>query len=196
MPDATAATVARTFVSTWVARFGVPPQITIDRGKQFESRLFTSLTQLLGTNRCRTTAYYPCANGIVERFHRHLKAAIMAYGNSSKWHDCLPLVLLGLRASWKEDLGCTAAALVYGTSLALPAQCFKIISSTAINPSDYVEDLRDHFSRITPTRLGHNIIENADNYRKQKRSEEVDDQETNPGKEQRFTMEIIEAEDP
>ncbi|XP_064469081.1 uncharacterized protein LOC135383621 [Ornithodoros turicata] len=151
MPYATAATVARTFVSTWVARFGVPSQITTDRGKQFESRLLTSPTELLGTNRCRTTVYHPCANGIVERFHRHLKAAIMAYGNSSKWHDCLPLVLLGLRASWKEDLGCTAADLEYGTSLALPAQFFEPTPSTAINPSDYVEDMREHFSHITPT---------------------------------------------
>ncbi|XP_064482017.1 uncharacterized protein LOC135394895 [Ornithodoros turicata] len=75
----------------------------------------------------------------------------MAYGNSSKWHDCLPLVLLGLRDSWKEDLGCTAADLVYGTSLALPAQFFEPTSSTAITPSDYVEHLREHFSHITPT---------------------------------------------
>ncbi|XP_064475489.1 uncharacterized protein LOC135389361 [Ornithodoros turicata] len=151
MQDSTAGTVARSFVSTWVAMVGVPSQNTIDRGKQFECRLFTSLTQLLGTNRCRTTAYQPCTNGIVERFRRHLKAAIMAYGNSSKWQDCLPLVLLGLRTSWKEDLCCTAADLVYGSNLTLPAHFFEPTSSPAINPTDYVEDLRQHFSSITLT---------------------------------------------
>lgn len=151
MPDSTADTVARAFVSTWVARFGVPSQVITDRGRQFESRLFNALTQLLGTNRCRTTAYHPCANGIVERFHRHLKAAIMAQESPSKWHDLLPLTLLGLRTAWKEDLGCTTAELVYGTSLRLPAQFFEPLSTSSMAPSDYVDHLRQHFTRITPT---------------------------------------------
>lgn len=40
--------------------------------------MFTELTNLLGSHRITTSAYHPQANGMVERFHRQLKAAIMA----------------------------------------------------------------------------------------------------------------------
>ena len=56
MADITADTVARTFVSGWVARFGVPLTVTTDRGRQFESQLWRSLTRLLGCHHLRTTA--------------------------------------------------------------------------------------------------------------------------------------------
>ncbi|UYV72934.1 transposition [Cordylochernes scorpioides] len=72
------------------------------------------LTSLIGTNRIRTTAYNPAANGLVERLHRQIKAAIMASGNTINWIDALPLVLLGIRTSYKEDLKCTAAEMVFG----------------------------------------------------------------------------------
>ncbi|BHF79607.1 hypothetical protein SprV_0702272800 [Sparganum proliferum] len=73
IPDISAETVARAFLNHWVSNFGVPATVTTDRGSQFESTLFRELTCLLGTNRNRTTAYHPQANGLVERFHRQLK---------------------------------------------------------------------------------------------------------------------------
>ena len=66
IPNITADAVAEAFVSSWVARFGVPSIITTDRGSQFESTLFEHITQLLGVKRIRTTAYHPIANGMVE----------------------------------------------------------------------------------------------------------------------------------
>ncbi|KAA3680865.1 uncharacterized protein DEA37_0003115 [Paragonimus westermani] len=71
--------VARAFVEYWVAHYGCPSTITSDRGTQFESVLFSQLTKLLGVHRARTTAYHPQANGLVERFHRQLKASLRAH---------------------------------------------------------------------------------------------------------------------
>ena len=68
--DATAETIAQAFASRWIAVFGVPSTITTDRGAQFESALFRSLAGLLGIKRIHTTSYHPCANGMVEHFHR------------------------------------------------------------------------------------------------------------------------------
>lgn len=73
--DITAETVADTFFATWVARFGTPSVITTDRGSQFDSQIFNALTKLIGSRRHRTTAYYLQSNGVIERWHRSLKAA-------------------------------------------------------------------------------------------------------------------------
>ena len=35
--------VAQAFITTWVSRFGVPLELVTDRGRQFESQLFTQL---------------------------------------------------------------------------------------------------------------------------------------------------------
>ncbi|UYV73001.1 hypothetical protein LAZ67_10001455 [Cordylochernes scorpioides] len=119
--EKTVISVAKAFFRGWISRYGVPATITTDQGREFESHLFKDLTSLIGTNRIRTTAYNPAANGLAERLHRQIKAAIMASGNTINWIDALPLVLLGIRTSYKEDLKCTAAEMVFGTTLNLPA---------------------------------------------------------------------------
>ncbi len=99
MRNIAAETIAKTFTERWIAVFGIPLTITTDRGAQFESALFTKLANVLGTNRIRTTAYHPQANGVVERFHRKLKAALTAHGDPTNWTEVLPLVLLGIRTA-------------------------------------------------------------------------------------------------
>jgi transposase InsO family protein len=144
MQDITAETVALTFVSGWVARFGVPSSVTTDRGRQFESHLWRQLTQLLGCNQLRTTACHPIANGIIERFHRQLKSALKAHGASTHWVEALPLVLLSIRTAVKSDLQCSVAELVYGTTLRLPGEFFeKDALHTVTDPAALVRDLRE-----------------------------------------------------
>ncbi|XP_029171594.1 uncharacterized protein K02A2.6-like [Nylanderia fulva] len=74
--DQEAETVARLFYEGWICRFGAPVRITTDQGRQFESHLFRRLSELTGVQQLKTTVYHPQANGMVERFHRQLKAAI------------------------------------------------------------------------------------------------------------------------
>ena len=124
MADISADTVARTFVSGWVARFGIPSTVTTDRGRQFESHLWRALTELLGCQHLRTTAYHPSANGMVERFHRQLKASLKAKA-PLPWTDSLPMTLLSIRTALKSDLQCSVAELVYGTTLRLPGEFFQ-----------------------------------------------------------------------
>ena len=134
-----------------VARFGVPSTITTDRGSQFESDLFRQLTRWLGSHRIRTTAYHPSANGLVERFHRQLKAALMAHSPTFNWLDALPVVLLGIHTAFKEDITCTSADLVYGTTLRLPGSFFSpSVDTTTMDPTSYVSRLKAIMSKLRP----------------------------------------------
>ena len=75
--DICADTVAKAFFNGWVARLGVPSAVISDRGKQFDTELWSDLCKVLGFKKCITTAYHPQSNGMVERLHRQLKASLM-----------------------------------------------------------------------------------------------------------------------
>ena len=132
-----AETVAQAFVNTWVSRFRVLSTITTDRGRQFKSLLWQQLMQLLGSKWIRTTAYHPIANGLVERFHHQLKGALKASQDPTNWVDMLPMVLLGIRTSLKQDLKGSTAELVYGTKLRLPGNFFQN-TNMQLDPATYV----------------------------------------------------------
>ena len=151
--DITAETVAKAFIEGWISVFGAPATITTDRGRQFESHLFAQLSKMLGTNRLRTTSYHPASNGLVERFHRTLKAALKAHDEPHRWSEFLPLTLLGIRTTVKTDLNCSPAEMVYGTTLRLPGQFVAPEPPTPmLDPSSYVERLRQHMHSLAPTR--------------------------------------------
>jgi len=151
IPDITAETLVHTFLMHWVAKFGAPQYVTTDRGQQFESRLFKSLMEFLGCQRIRTTSYHPAANGLVERFHRKLKAALMSQENRDHWVENLPLVLLGIRSSIKEDLHCSTAEMVYGTTLRLPGELIDPSSPNFEDTANLLDRLRQFARTIKPT---------------------------------------------
>lgn len=109
----------RTFFIHWVARYGTPARVTTDQGRQFEADLFQKLTQLTSTQHWRATTYHPAANGIEERFHQQMKAAIMCH-QTEDWMNILPVILLGIRSVFKEDIKTTPTELIYGESVRLP----------------------------------------------------------------------------
>lgn len=149
LQDITAETCATALTAGWIARFGCPEHITTDRGRQFECRTFKNLAALIGATHHLTTSYHPAANGLVERLHRQLKAAIMCHATSS-WTEVLPWVLLGIRSAWKEDIGATTAELVYGEPLRLPGQFLTEAPRDAADMGDLVDRLRTHMSKLTP----------------------------------------------
>ena len=61
--DITAETVGDAFFGGWVARFGTPATITMDRGAQLKSRLWDTLCNQFGITRHRATSYHPQSNG-------------------------------------------------------------------------------------------------------------------------------------
>ena len=80
-------TCARALVFHWIARFGMPLDMTLDRGSQFMSKLWTAIAKLLGTKLHHTTAYHPQANCLVEHFYQNLKSALQARLTGPNWLD-------------------------------------------------------------------------------------------------------------
>nr|VZI13282.1 unnamed protein product [Spirometra erinaceieuropaei] len=122
LPDIAAPTVFKAFLSRWVAIFGAPSTITTDRGAQFESNLFQSFLYFLGCTRIRTTTYHPAANGMVERFHRQLKASLRLRRSGE------------LNRPPPPNLDCAAAEIVFGATIRLPGEM------TSPTPRGAVED--------------------------------------------------------
>jgi cleavage and polyadenylation specificity factor subunit 1 len=95
-----------------------------------------------------TTAHLPAANGLVERFHRTLKAVIMCHADQ-QLTEALPLVLLGIRTAYKENLQASVAELVYGEPLRIPGE---LLTPTAepVDPAHLITELRQHMARLRP----------------------------------------------
>ena len=99
-------------ITGWIARLGVPGDISSDRGSQFTSSLWSETVARLEVKLHHTSAYHPQANGMVERFHRTLKTALKVRLTGLSWVKELPWVLLGLRTTPREDLAYSSAELV------------------------------------------------------------------------------------
>ena len=143
-----AASIGSAFALNWVARFGVPSDITSDRGPQFTSEIWRAMAESLGAKLHHTTAYHPQSNGLVERFHRSLKAALRARLTTPAWMDELPWVLLGLRTAPKNELGASVAEMVYGEPLVVPGTF--VGPSNGPEASDHLQRMREIAGRLVP----------------------------------------------
>lgn len=151
--DQTAETIALALHTHWFSKYGVPARITTDQGRQFESGLFNELARIVGCKHLRTTSYHPQSNGIIERWHRSLKAAIMCHETPS-WAEILPTVLLGLRTTYKEDIGASPAEMLYGQTLRLPGEYFND-SPAEVSPHEFISKFREQMKSLRSTQTDH-----------------------------------------
>ncbi|GFS98293.1 integrase catalytic domain-containing protein [Trichonephila clavipes] len=85
---------------------------------------------------------------MIEELHRPLKSAIKCHA-TERWTEVLPIILLGLRASLKEDILCTPAELVFGTTIRLPGEMFDS-SKPDDDVVNFVSKLKSHMQSLHP----------------------------------------------
>ncbi|XP_014205790.1 uncharacterized protein LOC106637506 [Copidosoma floridanum] len=169
LPDRQATTVAiKAFMDGWVSHYGTPFTITTNQGVQFESALFTALSKYLGTHHIRIAPYHPQSNGLIERFHCDLKAALM-YSPETPWPTSLPMVMLGLRSVFKEDLQASAVEMLYSVALRVPGEFFGTTSQPGTAPATSIESLRHlpqvlkpERSVVSPYSSPHKVVDRID----------------------------------
>ena len=148
-----AMTIASVFVSEFVSRFGAPDNLHTDQGRNFESKLFRGVCNLLGIRKTRTTPYHPASDGLVERFNQTLERLLSHYvaEHQRDWDIHLPAVLMAYRATVQESTGYTPAYLLFGREFCLPQDvAYGIPSgpSATVEESTYVRDLRQRMTSL------------------------------------------------
>ncbi|XP_068228829.1 uncharacterized protein [Palaemon carinicauda] len=124
MQDSSTPSCVNTLLSSWISRFGVPDDITTNRGLAFLSDVWGALTKSLGGTTHSTISYNPAANVLVERAHRSLKASLIARCSDDNWKAQLHWVLLGLRTAPRSNGEPSSAGKVYGETIAVPGEFF------------------------------------------------------------------------
>ena len=122
LPDQEARTVAETFVTQFIARYGTPRIVHTDQGRNFTSKLFQEMCFLLGVKKTQTTAFRPQSNGIVERLNKTIGIMITAYvyDNQQTWDEELALLMMAYRATPHETTGLTPNDLMLGRQVSMP----------------------------------------------------------------------------
>ena len=123
LPSQTAEVTARAAVNEFFARFGFPFHVFTDQGRNFESRLFKAICEVLQIHKSRTTPYRPSANGQVERFNRTLMDAVRCFVDKSQtnWDEHLSQLAGAIRSSVNRSTGFTPNKLMLGREVNLPA---------------------------------------------------------------------------
>ena len=150
MKEVSAEATAEALLHGWIQFYGVPKTITSDRGSQFTGHVWKNVMNILGIKHVTTTSYHPQSNGIVEIAHRRLKDALRMQDNPVNWFENLPLVMLSIRTSFKEELECSPSDLVYGQSLRLQEFSSATLANNLMNTSQLVTKLRDFVENLQP----------------------------------------------
>ena len=96
--------------------------IHTDQGREFESRLFRYLCDVLGVDKTRTTPYHPQSDGMVERQNRTIQQMLSAYVNARRedWSDHLDLIMMAYRSYVDRSTQCTPNLILFGREVRLP----------------------------------------------------------------------------
>src|SRR6266540_3011768 len=100
-----------------MCRFGVPKELVLDNGPQFNSAAFKEYCERLGTRLHFASAYHPQMNGTVERQNGNIFSSIsqrLVMAKKGKWPKDLLSVLWSIRTTSSRATGFTPFKLLFG----------------------------------------------------------------------------------
>jgi transposase InsO family protein len=121
----TSATIRKFFWQQIICRFGVPRELTVDNGKQFNCQDFREYCRSIGTKLCFASVYRPQSNGAVERANRQIFSAIkkcLFEQKKGKWADELCRVIWSHNTTESRTTKFTPFRLLYGAEAMCPEE--------------------------------------------------------------------------
>jgi hypothetical protein len=113
-----APTIQKFFWQNIICRFGVPRELTVDNGKQFDCYTFIEYWKSLGTHAKFSSVYHQQSNGAVEMANRLIFSGIkkcMFNQKNGKWVDESPKVIWSHNTTVSRATGFTSFRLLFGT---------------------------------------------------------------------------------
>ncbi|RYE22044.1 MAG: hypothetical protein EOP45_08815, partial [Sphingobacteriaceae bacterium] len=117
----TAAAVAKFIVKEWLMRYGSVKCFTVDGGSEFKG-IFREACIMAGAKVVEATAYWPQAEGMVERGHKDIKGALVKLSDETgtSWEAFLPQALFADRISTKRTTGLSPYEMLFSQLAILP----------------------------------------------------------------------------
>jgi hypothetical protein len=113
----TSATIRNFFWQQIICRFGVPKELTVDNGKQFDCQDFREYCRSIGTKLRFASFYYPQSNGAVERANGQVFSGVkkcLFDQKKGKWVDELSEVIWSHNTTESRTTKFTSFKLLYG----------------------------------------------------------------------------------
>lgn len=122
LKSSTAISVADAFLEFFICTFGTPKAILTDQGSNFMSNLMKRFAKKFKIKQFRTTAFYPQANGALERSHLVLVEFLKQFVNRfTEWDKLVRYAAFSYNTSTHEATGYTPYELVFGKLARLPS---------------------------------------------------------------------------
>jgi transposase InsO family protein len=120
-----APTIQKFFRQHKICRFGVPRELTVNNGKQFDSYTLKEYCKSLGTHAKFSSVYHPQSNGAVERTNGLIFSGIkkcLFDQKKGKWVDKLPKVIWSHNTTVSRATGFTPFRLLFGSEAMTPEE--------------------------------------------------------------------------
>ena len=121
-----AAACMEAFDDTWLARYPRPQYLGYDGGNEYKA-VFEQLRLNYSMKRCKSSAYNPMSNGIIERVHQVLNNCLRTFELSEReldetnpWGQFLSATSFAIRSTVHTTLEASPAQLVFGRDMILP----------------------------------------------------------------------------
>jgi hypothetical protein len=154
VPDLNVETLADAFVQRIYCLHGTPDNIISDRGSQFVSELWRSLSDRLGVSLRRSSAFHPETDGQTERANAGVEQYLWQFMNfrQDDWADWLPLAEFAANNVISETTGVSPFFANYGFHPKLGVEpmkpCPPGLTGTRRRQFQRANTIADRFQRI------------------------------------------------
>ena len=146
----TAKEAALLFLQLVFRAHGLPRCILSDRGSQFDSLLWKSMMDKLGTRVKLASTHYPQTNGLTERMNRTLIGLVrkVCAQQKEKWVEALPLLEFAYNNSVRSTTGVSPFYALQGQNPIVPAALLVPRVLNAPPPKEYADELIARLKKI------------------------------------------------